>query len=121
MKKLLALSLSLFLAGCFSNSKGYKHISQKEAYEIMQKEDVIIVDVRTPEEFKEGYIKDAINLPLDQLSTLALNKLDKNDKILVYCRSGNRSRQAANILVDLGYTNVYDFGGITSWQYDIVK
>lgn len=107
-----------------ANSAGtYKLLTAAEAQARMSSGDpVTIVDVRTPEEFSEGYIVDAINLPLDRIAQEAGSILtDKNAEILVYCRSGNRSKSAAQELIKMGYTNVYDFGGISSWTGEIVK
>ncbi|MEG2290111.1 MAG: rhodanese-like domain-containing protein [Clostridium sp.] len=98
-------------------------ISSSEADKIIENEsDIIILDVRTQEEYDGGHIKDSILIPVDDLEKLAKTKLeDKNKKILIYCRSGNRSNTAAKILSELGYTQVYDFGGINSWTGEIVK
>lgn len=98
-------------------------ISANEAKEIINnEEDVIILDVRTLEEYSSGHIINSILIPVDELGKDSESKLkDKNQKILVYCRSGNRSNKAAKILVDLGYTKVYDFGGINNWNGEIVK
>ncbi|MDU3352001.1 MAG: rhodanese-like domain-containing protein, partial [Clostridium sp.] len=83
---------------------------------------VIILDVRSEEEYNSGHIENSILIPIDKLEEEAENILnDKNKKILVYCRSGNRSKKASNILLEKGYTNVYDFGGIKDWPYEIVK
>jgi phage shock protein E len=83
---------------------------------------VIILDVRTQEEFDGGHIKDAVLLPDTDVAQKAETVLpDRNARILVYCRSGRRSGLAAHALVDLGYTEVYDFGGIIDWPYDTVK
>lgn len=102
---------------------GYKKISQNEAKKIMDTEkDITILDVRTKEEYDEKHIKNAVLLPNEEIENTASKELpDKNRLILVYCRSGNRSRQAAEKLVKSGYTNVYDFGGINTWQYDTEK
>lgn len=88
----------------------------------MQNENAIILDVRTIDEYKSGHIKDAINIPNETISKDVENVLtDKDATILVYCRSGNRSKQAAKKLARLGYTNVLEFGGINTWRYEIVK
>ncbi|MGD1815683.1 MAG: rhodanese-like domain-containing protein [Pleomorphochaeta sp.] len=85
-------------------------------------DDITIIDVRTAAEFNTGHVKDAINIPLDVVEATVLERYpDKNEKLYLYCRSGNRSSQAAKLLVAQGYTNVYDFGGIISWPYEIVK
>ena len=101
----------------------YEQISQVEAKNIMDTEsNFIILDVRTEEEFAEGHIKNAILIPDYEIATKAEEILkDKNQLILVYCRSGNRSKAASKALVDLGYTNVKEFGGIIDWKYEIVK
>ena len=114
------LALSLLLSACSSSKQTneYQRINAEKAKEIMQDTSVIILDVRTQEEYAQGHIPNAQLLPLDQIDQIA-DFAAKNDTILVYCRSGNRSAQAADYLVQLGYVNVYDFGGIISWPYDI--
>jgi len=100
----------------------YRKLSAEEAKARMDSGDeLIVLDVREESEFAAGHIPGALLLPLGQIEAKAAEALpDKNGEILVYCRSGNRSRQAANLLISLGYTNIYDFGGINSWPYDIV-
>ena len=100
----------------------YRQLTEEQAKARMDSGDeVIILDVRTPEEYAQGHIAGAVLLPVSNITSDALELLpDKDAEILVYCRSGNRSRQAANALVDMGYTAVYDFGGIGSWPYDVV-
>lgn len=94
----------------------------KEAKEAIDKGDVIILDVRTKEEYDSGHIENSILIPVNDIEKEAENILkDKEQKILVYCRSGNRSSQASKLLVKMGYTNVYDFGGIKDWPYEIVR
>ena len=104
-----------------SSDKSFMTISSEEAKKIIDNEEnYIILDVRTEEEYKEGHIPDAINIPNEEISIETTNNLtDKDQLILVYCRSGNRSKEASKKLVELGYTNVYDFGGINDWKYDI--
>ncbi|MDP3387667.1 MAG: rhodanese-like domain-containing protein [Eubacteriales bacterium] len=101
----------------------YIKISAQEAKEIIDtEENVAIVDVRTAQEYAEGHIPDAILIPGTQIRDLAPDLLpDLDQTILVYCRSGNRSETAARILIDMGYTDVMDFGGILDWPYEIVK
>lgn len=98
-------------------------IDGEKAMEMMASEEPFtLIDVRTQAEFDEGHIEGALLLPVDQLETLATEQLtDKDAVILVYCRSGNRSAQASELLVELGYTNVYDFGGIVDWPGEIVN
>lgn len=101
----------------------YEQISQAEAKNIIDtKSNFIILDVRTEEEFAEGHIENAILIPDYEITSKADEILkDKNQLILVYCRSGNRSKVASQALVELGYTNVKEFGGIIDWEYGIVK
>jgi rhodanese-related sulfurtransferase len=96
-------------------------ISTDEAISMMASEkDYIILDVRTPEEFSENRIKGAINVPNETIGTDAIPELpDKNQLILVYCRSGRRSKEAAEKLVRLGYTNIVEFGGINTWTGEL--
>ena len=128
MKKLLILTLSLFLAGCMvtktsETSGSYKTISSTEAQQMIEEnKDALILDVRTAAEYESGHIPNAVNLSNEDIQAGKVDSLkDKSQLIMVYCRSGNRSRQAAQKLAELGYTNVVDFGGIQSWQGDIEK
>ena len=125
---LLIISLSLFgLTACGGESKTpnsqYEQISAEKARELMDTEnDYIILDARTEDEFDEGHIDGAILIPEYEVATRAEKELpDKDQLILVYCRSGRRSKIAAQALVDIGYTNVKEFGGIIDWPYEIVK
>ena len=97
-------------------------ITSVEAKKIMDTQsDIYILDVRDPDELDEGYIENSVLIPLDILSENVENKLpDKSKTLLVYCRSGKRSMEAAQILEDMGYKNVYDFGGILEWPFDLV-
>lgn len=101
----------------------YKKITAEEAKERMDKDDkVVILDVRTEEEYQEGHVPGAIVIPNETISSEPLEELpDMDQEILVYCRSGNRSGQAAKKLAEAGYTQVYDFGGIIDWPYDTEK
>ncbi|MDU5111357.1 MAG: rhodanese-like domain-containing protein [Clostridium sp.] len=123
---------TLVISGCTTlnketSSKGQESamvskITAEEAKEEMNNSDVIILDVRTEEEYNSGHIKKSVLIPVDDLENKAEEVLvNKEQKILVYCRSGNRSKKAADLLVEIGYTNVYDFGGIKDWPYEIVK
>ena len=116
----------IVLSGCTAtkeeNKIMYNKITAEEAKEMIDTQEVIILDVRTQEEFIEKHIEDALLIPDYELEKLAESKLpDKNKKILVYCRSGNRSKSSARLLIDMGYTNVYDFGGIINWPYETVQ
>ncbi len=126
---MLMISLCLFgVCGCNGEKpqeeikSSYEQITAQQAKEIMGKETgYIIVDARTQEEFDEGHIEGAILIPEYEISQRAEKELpDKNQLILVYCRSGRRSKIASQALVDLGYTNVKEFGGIIDWPYEIV-
>lgn len=116
------ISLTLFIfSSC--NSYSYQQISQKQAREIMNTEtDYIILDVRTVTEFSEGHIENAINIDHEEINLKAEELLtDKEKLILVYCRSGRRSKIAAQALTEMGYINVKEFGGIIDWEYETVK
>ena len=100
----------------------YKKITSDEAKKMIETQKVIVVDVRTLEEYTEGHIPNAISVPLETIENKAEAKLkNKDDLILVYCRSGRRSREAALRLIEKGYTNVIDFGGIQDWNGEVVK
>ena len=109
--------------GTAGNDAGFRQVTAQEAKELMDSEqDYVILDVRTEGEYAEGHVPGATLLPLNDVASKAESVLtDKDQLILVYCRSGNRSKQAAKTLASLGYTNVVDFGGISSWPYDIEK
>ena len=98
-------------------------ISSGEAKELMEgEENYILLDVRTEEEFLEGHIQGAILIPYDEMANRAEAELtDKDAAILIYCRSGRRSAIAAEILAEMGYARVYDFGGILDWPYEVVR
>ena len=100
-----------------------RHVSMDDIVKIMdENKDYVIIDVRTPDEYKEGHIPNAINIPNETINETVYNKLkDKNQLILIYCRSGSRSRQAAYKMQKLGYTNLVDFGGIINWKGKIEK
>ena len=121
MKKLLPIFIStLFLVGCAAHTErevSYRQITMDEAVAMMEEEEgYIILHVRTAAEFDEKHIPGAINIPNETIGTDAIPELpDKDQLILVYCRSGNRSKQASEKLVKLGYTNVVEFGSIIDW------
>ena len=122
MKKLIPILLSaLMFTGCASSNNQtntYRQISMEEAVAMMAEETgYIILDVRRADEFAEGHIPGAINVANESISTEAIPELpDKNQLIMVYCRSGRRSKEAAEKLVNLGYTNIVEFGGILDWK-----
>lgn len=130
MKKLfsflLAWGLLLSLAGCGAAAPGrqssYARISAEDAQAQMQQaEAFVLLDVRTPEEYAEGHIEGALLIPHTELEARAGAELpNKELPIFVYCRSGNRSKTASLELLAMGYTEVYDFGGISGWPYGTV-
>ena len=126
MKKLLIFALAvMLLTACGQANENpkeaiYMNINAEEAKKIMDTESgYIILDVRTQEEYDEAHIPGAIVIPNTEIEARAESELpDKDQMILVYCRSGRRSKLAADILVELGYTNIYEFGGIIDWPYE---
>ena len=106
-----------------SSVQSYHQISQEEAKKMMAADDGhIIVDVRRQDEYDEGHIPDAVCIPNESIEDIRPDGLpDPDQVILVYCRSGRRSKEAAQKLFDMGYTNVYEFGGIIDWTGDTVK
>ena len=137
MKKIMNLFFMVFvifvLAGCGNNStnntenleskkNSYTQINMEEAVKMMEEEsDYIILDVRRPDEYAEKHIPNAINVPNETIGKDEIPELpNKEQMILVYCRSGNRSKQASEKLVKLGYTNIYEFGGINDWTGETV-
>ena len=135
MKKiiLIIIILTLIIIGvaCIMNRKKrnieneviIKHVSMNDIVQIMEEnENYIILDVRTQAEYNQGHIPNAICIPNETIDENVVNKLpDKNQMILVYCRSGNRSKQAAEKLKKLGYTNLIEFGGIIDWKGEIER
>lgn len=120
----LLISLSLFsITACSGASATYEQISSQQAKNLMDTEsDYIILDTRTEEEFAQSHIPNAVLIPHYEIAQRAEKELPNKDQlILVYCRSGNRSKQASQALADLGYTNVKEFGGIIDWEYEIEK
>ena len=128
----LATSLAL-LAGCalskakkdtedMTDKAAYQKISAEEAYEMMTSQEVVVVDVRTREEYESGHIENAVLVPNESIGSEMPEALpDKEATLLIYCRSGRRSKEAAQKLLALGYQNVYDFGGVIDWPYELVK
>ncbi|WP_066687542.1 rhodanese-like domain-containing protein [Christensenella intestinihominis] len=133
-----AIAAIAFLAGCApaggpagqgagesvqATGDTYHKINAEEAKEMMDVESgVVVVDVRTPEEYAEKHIEGAVNIPNEAISDTPPEALaDKDAKLIVYCRTGVRSKQASDKLVNLGYTNVYDMGGINDWPYETVS
>ena len=127
MKRILSLILTmlLLLTGCGGTTveNTYQQISQEEAKAMMDGQEVIILDVREQDEFDAGHIPGAVLLSVGAITkdsaAAVIPELDS--VVLVYCRSGNRSKTASQALVDLGYSNVYEFGGINTWPYEVEK
>ena len=126
MKKLMSILLSAFMftgcAGGGNQTNTYRQISMDEAVTMMAQEtNYIILDVRRPDEFSTGHIPNAINVANESIDTNEIAELpDKNQLIMVYCRSGRRSKEAAEKLVNLGYTNIVEFGGILDWTGETI-
>ena len=127
MKKLIPILLSaLMFTGCAGTSNNqtntYRQITMDEAVTMMAQESgYVILDVRRPDEFAAGHIPNAINIANESIGTDEIPELpDKNQLIMVYCRSGRRSKEASEKLVKLGYTNIVEFGGILDWKGEIV-
>ena len=125
MKKIFFLMvICLLITGCGSDNKMSSNsiytISVEEVKSLVDsfndQDNLVIIDVRTNEEYKEGHIKNSINIPVDNIEKINYRK---DTKIVLYCRSGNRSNQAALKLKSLGYENIYDMGGINYWTYDL--
>ena len=119
------LLMLLVLTGCGGKEmkNTYQQISQEEAKKMMDTQEVIVLDVREKDEFDAGHIPGAVLLPVGTVSgeTAAAVIPELNSVVLVYCRSGNRSRTASSALAELGYTNIYEFGGIHTWPYEVEK
>lgn len=123
MKRMIPFLLALFLlAGCGGNTSdgSYEQITQEEAKEMMDTQEVIILDVREQDEYDSGHIPGAVLLPVGTIDkdTAAEVIPETDSTVLVYCRSGNRSKTASSTLAELGYTNIYEFGGINAWPYE---
>ena len=127
LKKRIPFLLSaFFLTGCAApqgQTNSYRQITMDEAVIMMEREQgYIILDVRRPDEFAAGHIPNAVNVPNESIGTDEISKLPNKDQlIMVYCRSGRRSKEASEKLVKLGYTNIVEFGGILDWKGEIEK
>ena len=120
----LFFAIFLFLTGCgveTMEQNTYQQITQEEAKKLMDSRDVLILDVREQHEYDAGHIPNATLLPVGSISSESAASAipEKDTVVLVYCRSGNRSKTASESLCRLGYTQVYEFGGINTWPYDI--
>ena len=118
----LIFSLLLLLTGCggSADDASYQQITQEEAKEMMDTQEVIILDVREQDEYDSGHIPGAVLLPVNSIDETRAAQVipTKDTTVLVYCRSGNRSRTASARLAGLGYTQVYEFGGSRDWPYE---
>ena len=125
MKLILALIAAILLVltrcGGTAMENTYQQITQEEAKDMMDAGDVVVLDVREQSEFDAGHIPGAVLLPVGTIAkdTAAAVIPEPDTVVLVYCRSGNRSKTASRALVKLGYTNIYEFGGINDWPYDV--
>ena len=125
MKRIFPLMLAMLfvLTGCGGTAaeNTYQQITQEEAKNMMDTQEAIVLDVREQDEFDAGHIPGAVLLPVGTITkdtaTAVIPELDS--VVLVYCRSGNRSKKASQALVDLGYTGIYEFGGINTWPYEV--
>lgn len=121
---IILILFCIFITGCGNDTENFivQAISVSEVKTIIDNmkdnSNIVIIDVRTVEEYGIKHLDKAINIPLVEIDSI---NIDKNKKIIVYCQSGNRSRQAANRLIELGYENVFDMGGINLWVYDFVS
>ena len=123
MKRIIPFLLAFFLlAGCGGNAadSSYQQITQEKAKEMMDTQEVIILDVREQDEYDGGHIPGALLLPVGTIDETTAAEVipEKDSTVLVYCRSGNRSKTASSTLAELGYTNIYEFGGINTWPYE---
>ena len=127
---IIMFAFLLLLAGCVLEEKDgdgmmnrYRQITQEEAAQMMEKDDGhIVVDVRRQDEYDAGHIPGAILIPNESIGADQPDQLPDLDQIiLIYCRSGRRSKEAAQKLFDMGYSNIYEFGGINTWTGEIVK
>ena len=126
MKRMIPVLLTvMLLAGCGASEKAnsYRQVTMEEAVTMMaEEESYILLDVRTREEYADKHIPGAVCIPNETIGSEVIPELpDKEQLILVYCRSGNRSKQASAKLAELGYTNVVEFGGINDWTGETVS
>ncbi|RZT02013.1 rhodanese-like domain-containing protein [Cuneatibacter caecimuris] len=125
MKRLLCgfMAVLLLCSGCGGNTvkqSGYQQITQEKAKQMMEQQDVVILDVREKDEYDSGHIPGAVLLPVGTIDETSAATVipEKDSVVLVYCRSGNRSKAASKALAELGYTEIYEFGGINTWPYE---
>lgn len=114
MKKIYLLLILIFICGC--NRISFKPVNKEEALKLIKNKDAVLIDVRSNVEYESGHIENAVSFPVTTILDDILNSYDKNTYIIVYCKSGNRSKIAAEGLVELGYKHVYDLGSINKWK-----
>ena len=126
MKRIVSILLLclLLLTGCANSGalqNAYQQITQEAAKQMMEEQDVIILDVREQHEFDSGHIPGAVLLSVGSITAETASAVipEKDSVVLVYCRSGNRSKTASAALAELGYTQIYEFGGINTWPYEV--
>ena len=125
MKRIFPLMLAMLfvLTGCGGTAaeNTYQQITQEEAKNMMDTQETIVLDVREQDEFDTGHIPGAVLLPVGTITKDTADAVipELDSVVLVYCRSGNRSKKASQALVDLGYTGIYEFGGINTWLYEV--
>ena len=126
MKKIFCLVILVLICGCSNNEVDKNGVSvlmigTETVYSEINNDNVYIVDVREKHEYNSGHIQNAHNIPLSEIDNINKKIIPLDSKIIVYCQSGNRSNKAAEMLLEMGYTNVYDMGGINSWKYELIK
>jgi len=126
MKKIiLFLFICCLICGCGNSSvenekREITSITTDSVYTMIDRDNVHIIDVREEYEYNAGHIENAINISVNDINKINKDSISLNDVVIVYCQSGNRSRKAAQVLIDLGYQNVYDMGGVNSWDYGLI-
>lgn len=125
MKKIvLGLFVLCFISGCNNSSleetREVFSITTDSVYTMMNRENVYILDVREEYEYNSGHIENAYNIPVSEINKIKKNEIPLDAVVIVYCQSGNRSKKAAEMLLDLGYKNIYDMGGVNLWEYGLI-
>lgn len=125
MKKIiLCLFVLCFISGCNNSSleetREVSSITTDSVYTMMNRENVYILDVREEYEYNSGHIENAYNIPVSEINKIKKNEIPLDAVVIVYCQSGNRSKKAAEMLLDLGYKNIYDMGGVNLWEYGLI-
>jgi len=126
MKKAIIIVIILLVIGFLlpnseASTRVYQTISTEDVYDKINNKTYKIIDVRSIAEYSQGHIENSINISLSNINKIEEYLKDKDTKIIVYCNSGSRSKEAAEQLLSLGYNNVYDMGGINNWEYELVK